>query len=505
MKILSLSKLIISVLLIIGILAGPVSADFQQFLDNTVIQFDAPSSFNSGGEHFVFGGGIHIRTPSMTLQPFSVTPPSFKGGCSGLDMTFGAFRYLDVDKFVKFVKQIMSNAPGFAFQLGMDVLCPKCQDLMNKLSALANQINSLQFDSCKMLQAGKDILASRLRGKSNEGQNKGWMDAVEGTLNSATEQVNAIVEYLNSYGQGSIEHWISTTQRTILQEALHEINYLDGDEGLRAILTAVFGDLAINRSAGTNGGDPIYKAVFLSPIAGKDLLNDFFFNCRPNSNQNNSNQNNSNQNGTIQLGTDQYADIKILKMSGNCTEYNCTWTPQNATGSTVRICKKVKDLVSHLFQAYASRTALNTDDHKIIYALPLPTVRFLNIASAYPELLNSEAFRDAVADYITARLAMVVIGSIRATILSKLSFSIKNNNKDLYGDIAEARDALLKQQRDVSTAKISEVIRDASERLERVITNIARMIDVENKLLVELQQKGIWQSYMLSKSLVTGR
>lgn len=121
------------------------------------------------------GGSLFMRMPKRTYNLATVTPPSFSAGCGGIDLYMGGFSYINKDQFVAMLRNIGSNALGYAFKLALQNLCPTCDNVMQSLQATANAVNRMNVDSC---EAAKGIVNASLgdtwqRGRQNAAKNFG--------------------------------------------------------------------------------------------------------------------------------------------------------------------------------------------------------------------------------------------------------------------------------------------------------------------------------------------
>lgn len=133
--------------------AAPTSASIDNFLSNAVIETNGGSTLQTSEGTILYGGGFQMRAPTVTLQPFQISSPKIRGGCGGIDATFGALSFLNVDQIVAFLEGIMANAPGVMFDLALKVICPACSETLGKMEQLANQINGINGDSCQATKA----------------------------------------------------------------------------------------------------------------------------------------------------------------------------------------------------------------------------------------------------------------------------------------------------------------------------------------------------------------
>ncbi|WDT73399.1 MAG: hypothetical protein MPW17_22455 (plasmid) [Candidatus Manganitrophus sp.] len=66
---------IVAICLLLDLGAAAAHAgSMQEFLDNAIIEVENPTAVQSQERNFLWGGGLHLRTPNMVFQPFQVTP-----------------------------------------------------------------------------------------------------------------------------------------------------------------------------------------------------------------------------------------------------------------------------------------------------------------------------------------------------------------------------------------------------------------------------------------------
>ena len=64
--------------------------------------------------NFYTGGSLYMRTPVRNYPLASITPPSFRAGCGGIDLYAGSFSFINKDQFVALLRNIGNNAIGAA-------------------------------------------------------------------------------------------------------------------------------------------------------------------------------------------------------------------------------------------------------------------------------------------------------------------------------------------------------------------------------------------------------
>ena len=98
------------------------------------------------------GGSLSVRNRIYEANPLSVTPPSFKAGCGGIDLYGGSFSFINGEQFITLLRSIAANAGGYAFQLGINAMCPDCGTVMTDLQKKVQQLNQMFANSCQLAQ-----------------------------------------------------------------------------------------------------------------------------------------------------------------------------------------------------------------------------------------------------------------------------------------------------------------------------------------------------------------
>ncbi len=78
--------------------------------------------------------------------------PSLNAGCGGIDAYLGSFSMISGEEIQRFVKQIMSNAQGYAFDLALQTMVPELKQAKDFLQKLASDVNSSNMSSCQAAQ-----------------------------------------------------------------------------------------------------------------------------------------------------------------------------------------------------------------------------------------------------------------------------------------------------------------------------------------------------------------
>lgn len=112
-----------------------------------------PGSFQDAQAGYYSGGGFSMRTRRGSFQPFGLTPPSLKVGCSGIDMYMGSFSMIGGQQLVQMAKNLGTQAASYAFQLALKTFAPQIENLLSKLRDLAMELNEFGVEDCQAVQS----------------------------------------------------------------------------------------------------------------------------------------------------------------------------------------------------------------------------------------------------------------------------------------------------------------------------------------------------------------
>ncbi|WP_019106779.1 MULTISPECIES: conjugal transfer pilus assembly protein TraH [Pantoea] len=139
-------------------ISAPVLADVQGDLNGYFgsLGFDGNVSraqaWQGQAAGYVTGGSVYLRNQVKQVQLISMQVPSLNVGCGGIDSYLGAFSFINGAELQRFVKQIMSNAAGYAFDLALQTMVPELKQAKDFLQKLASDVNSANMSSCQAAQ-----------------------------------------------------------------------------------------------------------------------------------------------------------------------------------------------------------------------------------------------------------------------------------------------------------------------------------------------------------------
>lgn len=136
-------------------MAGNSQASLQDELDSFF--GDMSNTTNPGvfetQRRGVISGGRHTTKAKIAEENLvHFTPPSFKGGCGGIDMFGGSFSFISAEQLVQMLRQVAANAKGYAFQIALDTVCTSCATWIESFQKKVQQLNQMNANSCQLAQ-----------------------------------------------------------------------------------------------------------------------------------------------------------------------------------------------------------------------------------------------------------------------------------------------------------------------------------------------------------------
>jgi hypothetical protein len=120
----------------------------ESWFDN--VTYTSPGSFEDQTRGYVTAGGMSGRVDVHDDYLMSLTLPKVKAGCGGIDMFLGGMSFLDPDYLVQKLETILQAAPAVAFQYLLETLDEKMGNIISKMEAATNFLNSIQVNDCRL-------------------------------------------------------------------------------------------------------------------------------------------------------------------------------------------------------------------------------------------------------------------------------------------------------------------------------------------------------------------
>ncbi|CCA92492.1 conjugal transfer protein TraH [Novosphingobium sp. PP1Y] len=146
------ARLSIAVALLLASCAASSPAHAQSWAETWFdnVTYTSPGSFEDQTRGYVTAGGMSGRVDVHNDYLTSLTLPKIKAGCGGIDMFLGGMSFLDPDYLVQKLESILQAAPAVAFQYLLETLDEKMGNIISKMEAATNFLNSIQVNDCRL-------------------------------------------------------------------------------------------------------------------------------------------------------------------------------------------------------------------------------------------------------------------------------------------------------------------------------------------------------------------
>ncbi len=168
----------IAATLVLSTLASPAIANVSQSMQDWFNDIGAygnvtgANAYRGQTMNFYSGGSLYMRTPVRNYQLASISPPSFRAGCGGIDLFAGSFSFINKEQFVALLRNIGNNAIGAAFNMALCSMSPDLCDLLKYLQDQASKMNNLNINSCQAAEGIVTAAGSMLTDKTQEKEGK---------------------------------------------------------------------------------------------------------------------------------------------------------------------------------------------------------------------------------------------------------------------------------------------------------------------------------------------
>lgn len=137
------------------LLTSPLSADMQDNLERAFGALGMSNNVTTAGGYqdqtggFYTGGSVFSRSKINNAELFSLQMPHYRAGCGGIDLFMGGFSYINGAAFTQLLRNIGSNAGGYAFNLALATVTPQIKSVLDELSAKVQQMTNQNINSCE--------------------------------------------------------------------------------------------------------------------------------------------------------------------------------------------------------------------------------------------------------------------------------------------------------------------------------------------------------------------
>jgi len=512
-------RIVFNTMLLNALLCGQLyaSTGLDDILSSNTGSFDfaGPSSLKTQTRGYYSFGGMSVRTDfGGSIRPFHIEMPHIASGCGGVDIGFGGFSFLNIDQLVAKLQKIASAAPAFAFNMALSALCKDCQAIMDQLNAIADAINSLNFDACKSAVGWGKSIGSALANKLDTQDNaKSGIESVlgdlSGSITSATSNIQAFINCGSTSGsctdtssdnarkkaleamkfQGSLIHKVFSDNSDFSSSAMsgasstssyaywfNGLSAQDAEDLFRNMVGDYFGYVDPTSCSGSDseGGVTAYKIATILPLMSSEEAINMFL-------------------GEENSGSEKLMGLSVSSSGEVCGKHQgppkIDQTPHELTSNmratTLRktVETKITDILSNMQST--NNSALKSDA-KFLSSLRYPVYKALNVAS----VTNDTLLIGYIADVIVAQELVGLVNEMakkqRAFVnyatITKSTISIEPEH------IREIEKRIV-----ALNSRAEEVKAKTMKNMEHRIAQITVLDDVSKRFKQELTKKGMYR------------
>lgn len=473
-------------IVIVSLFLSSISfSGISQFLNDAIIELENPKAIETQERHYYWGGGIRLRTPNMNVTPLILRAPRIDAGCAGLDIVFGGFSFLNFEYLVQFLERTLQAAPAFAFSMALNALCDSCESILNKLNALANQINSMNLNSCQAAQfIGSKIgqwAGSILMEDVQAGKDDSWLNAIKGKLGSFNSLLSSWLQNLGISGCSNEDCIIKTIfdpndkTSTFIKKTLRN-TYFSNSEYVY-IARALFGDLKIFKPQNSDDEHGFVVKAY-SPTIQYGSIRNFVKNMIYGTETGE----NSCKNTTFQFTS--------FEIDSNGRE-----TRGNYTSDT--FCGVVNSRLTSIAHKLKNRIPLSDNEKAFLAAFRVPAYRILNVTSIEPALFD--AIMNDLIKLLGAELAYTFLSELAKEINRPLSVILADNESQKILDKEVVKE--MKQNINMALQETYRYVVDEYNNFNNKIRALNEWKRLEARILATYASHPIVGAYMFSKIL----
>ncbi|VAW82989.1 hypothetical protein MNBD_GAMMA12-3111 [hydrothermal vent metagenome] len=472
-------------------LGAGLSTDLEKSYNQMVGQYNVtrPGVYKGQSAGYYTGGSLYLRTANRKTRLLSISPPSFKAGCGGIDAYLGSFSMINSDQLVAAAKNIGANTISYAFFLAIGKICQDCKDGMQTLQRWANSLNQANIDGCN---TAKWAVSSMVNKKDEAAKYKcaafgSWNNVFKdfGAGLDACRRNNANTGAVKAAVKGKPENEDYQTAINVGWKVIQTLLDAKKDPKLGEFLMTLTGTIII-RPVCTNLSNICSSDQYLAdakrvgkqkvtiPVTGK--VNEIMINA-------------------LLVGTEKSGKkVTLLECVPNPkidAVAPCLFVRSQATTITEveSIQYKIRTKLLKILDKVISDSALSLSEKQLLAATSIPVLKMMTVYRAYSPLQAQAAvynYSEFIAlDYVEAYIKGILkqIGEAAASYPSSAVTvaAFRKNIARMHNELAKV----------------------ISKRRSRVLYNIqlVKEVQVIEKMLISTMSPGMAQSVRFVKTL----
>jgi conjugative transfer pilus assembly protein TraH len=363
------------------ILLGPsLQAGMQENLDKAFMALGMANNVTKAGGYqdqtggFYTGGSIFGRSKvNGSSDLFHLQMPHYRAGCGGLDLFMGGFSYINAQEFMQLLRNIGSNAAGYAFNLALATVTPQIKSVLDDLAAKVQKMANQNINSCEAaatLVGGvwpQSDASSQLLCNSMSKELGVATDWAQGRQKCGAEGKRD--EITNRKGEKEGFKDMMGDEFNLAWKAIQKRGFLKNDQGLAEFFMTISGTIISRR-----GGGSLQLLVLPSKSGDTQLIS-----------------------ALIQGD----ATVKAYRCDNPSEDKCLNPTLQELMIPTkVALNTKVQNLLGSIGQKVSGDEALSEEEKGFVNSTMIPVLKIIAVESAFKEggrPLNLEMYSEAIA------------------------------------------------------------------------------------------------------------
>ncbi|MFA6038134.1 MAG: conjugal transfer protein TraH [Legionellales bacterium] len=351
-----------------------ISSDMTNFFNNMGFQTNTTGAGAYQGQTagLYTGGQLFARQEVRKNNLGSISFPSYRGGCGGIDMFMGGFSFINADELVSLFEAIGNNALGFTWLLAMDTLSPSINNATQTMQNLANEVNAFNINSCeaaasvvggvwpKTDEAQKQVCANIA---ASTGKYSDWAAARQ-ACGAEGERAEILQDHLDGEFKELILH-----DTNLAWQAIQKNDFLRQDSQLAELFMSLTGTIIIDVPQNDHT-EPRYQYFY--PLIERSSV------------------------------------ISSLLYGGDATLYQCRDLDEclevNESAVTIAVSsgfvQQVQEILDGITQKIIIDQELSDSEIAFLGSTSLPIYKMLNVEAAYStagSLLNLHSYAEMIA------------------------------------------------------------------------------------------------------------
>lgn len=359
----------------------------------------SPQAYHGQQAGYYTGGSVFMRTPTRDVQLVQIQLPSFRSGCSGIDIFTGGFSFINSDQMIELLRNIMNNSASYAFTLAMETASPALSNVMKYWNDFASKVNQANINSCEMAESLVGGMWPRVRGA----QQRICQDLGSNTKGLFTDWAQARQKCGTNEFENTMDKARSDPRYTnlvfdkgnVAWKAIKQNNLFGNDDELAQFFISLSGTVIIYKD-GAGDDAPVKLSPPMPSLMDKEKNN----------------------------------LIKALLEGGEVTIYKCDTLEKDGCLNPTRDGKiiitketafgnRIKTLLEGMVEKIINDKPLEPQEIGLLQTTSLPIYKMLNVQAAFAkdkQILNVASYADAVATDILFQYLEQSLTIIRSNI-----------------------------------------------------------------------------------------